>query len=856
MTAQPRYSLPAAPAPLAGLVDLALDLRWSWSHSADALWAKLAPDLWEVTGNPWHILQTISRTRLEEAAADPAFLALVEHHVSARHEALKARTWFEDKYAATSLGTIAYFSMEFGLSEALPIYSGGLGILAGDFLKAASDLGVPIVGVGLLWQQGYFRQALSTTGEQIEFFPFNDPGQLPISPLRDAEGEWVEVTVPFPRRDVRLRVWEVRAGRVGLYLLDANHLMNNPADRGITSELYGGGSETRLQQEMILGIGGWRVLRSLGIAPEICHLNEGHAALAVLERARCHMEDRGVDFALALTATRPGNLFTTHTPVEAGFDSFAPALVAEYLGGYADSLGIGLEALLALGRPPETSQSDPFNMAYLAIRGSGAVNGVSRLHGEVSRGLFQRLFPRWPHAEVPIGHVTNGVHVPSWDSEEADALWTRVCGKHRWLGSLEHLSDPIRQISDEDLWAFRDVNRRQLIATAREHVKRQGPIAGSLEGLSSDVTCLCDPGVLTLGFARRFATYKRPDLLLYDPDRLRRLLCGEESKVQLVLAGKAHPADTAGKEMIRRWTEFIGQCDVRPHIMFLVDYDMGIAEHLVHGVDVWINTPRRPWEASGTSGMKVLVNGGLNLSELDGWWAEAYAPDVGWALGDGLEHGSDPAWDAAEAVRLYDLLENEIIPEFYDRDEQGIPHRWMTRVRESMARLAPRFSTNRMMEDYLERYYLPGVKAYRERAAADATGAPAGAAGIEAWRARLDEHWAGIGFGEFTIEANAGPDGPAGPVHSFRLEVSLGSMPPDAVRVELYAEALHDGGPERHLFTADPQKPAKKPGSTGSRIYRAVAPATRPAADYTPRVVPEHAYARVPLEAGHILWYR
>jgi len=992
------------PDALRGLVDLALDMRWSWSHSADELWKRLEPELWEATHNPWHILQTVSQTRLEKFAADPEFLQLVERHLEGRREALEAPSWFEQTHRASAarrpassggaasggeapggaplvtagspagarpaggatatapaaqsqaeqpqaghagpaapLGSIAYFSMEFGLTEALPIYSGGLGILAGDFLKAASDLGVPVVGVGLLWQQGYFRQTLDTNGDQIEFYPFNDPGQLPIVPLRDAEGEWVSVSLQFPRRTVHLRVWEVKAGRVKLYLLDANDLLNSAADRGITSELYGGGPQIRLQQEMILGIGGWRVLRELGIEPDVCHLNEGHAALAVLERARCYMEDRGVDFEVALTATRPGNLFTTHTPVEAGFDRFPPGLVAEHLAGYAEELGINLERLLALGRSSESAQyapedgaeAEPFNMAYLAIHGSGAVNGVSRLHGEVSRGLFQPLFRRWPHREVPVGHVTNGVHVPSWDSEEADALWTKACGKGRWLDGLEGLGDLIRQVSDEELWAFRDSNRRKFIAMAREHVTRQGPIAGSLETLGADVSCLCDPVVLTLGFARRFTTYKRVNLFLHDPDRLQRMLCGDQSKVQLVLAGKAHPADTAGKAMIREWTEFIRRCDIRPHVVFLVDYDMDIAEHLVHGVDLWINTPRRPWEASGTSGMKVLANGGLNLSELDGWWAEAYSPDVGWALGDGLEHDSDPAWDAIEAERLYDLLENEIIPEFYDRDEQGIPRRWIARVRESMARLAPQYSTSRMIEEYLRKYYLPGAAAYRARsgdgAADSAVGGPAtgaadeaahgarsGAAApdaslpvsapplpaveIEAWRALLDEHWGEIEFVDFgaepvigrrSIGAQATEPQAAGlpakrpqanteaKTYAFNVEVNLGSIPPDAVRVELYAEPIeaaapcafapacgasgHAGAlaastevtpPEVHVLTPVSGSIKKDFSSPSTYTYTAVLPATRPLGDYTPRVVPWHPGVAVPLEANHILWYR
>ena len=465
-------------------------------------------------------------------------------------------------------------------------------------------------------------------------------------------------------------------------------------------------------------------------------------------------------------------------------------------------------------------------MAYLAIRGSGAVNGVSRLHGEVSRSLFQRLFPRWPAREVPVGHVTNGVHVPSWDSPEADALWTKYCGKERWLDGVTELGDKIRSISDEELWAFREKNRIKLIHAAREHVRRQGPVAGSLESMGSDISCLCDPAVLTLGFARRFTSYKRVNLLLHDADRLERILCNPSSQVQLVLAGKAHPADTAGKAMIRQWTEFIRRCSVRPHILFLVDYDMGIAEHLVHGVDVWINTPRRPWEASGTSGMKVLVNGGLNLSELDGWWAEAYSPEVGWALGDMLEHDSDPAWDAVEAERLYDLIENELIPEFYDRDEQGIPRRWIERVRESMARLAPHFSANRMLEEYIDRYYLPTTAAYRRRVDKDAepsagpggnrrladpqatTGGPAGARAtrIEDWRRLLDERWHEISFVDYQV---ATAPAPGGDTRTLSVEVELGSVPPGAIRVELYAEPLETSS------VAGPQAGGSATGRTG-----------------------------------------
>lgn len=877
LTAQPYHVVPTLPDSITGLLELALDLRWSWSHAPDALWEEIAPEIWRVTHNPWHILQTVGRDRLEEVAADPRFVKLLNEQLAARRALMSKTSWFEEHYASTwlSLSTkpnqvIAYFCMEFGLSEALPIYSGGLGILAGDFLKTASDLGVPLVGVGLLWQQGYFRQALSSSGEQLEFFPYNDPGQLPIRPLRDADGEWVIVEVQFPRRMIRLRAWEVCTGRTRLYLLDSNDLLNSPADRGITSELYGGGPELRLQQEIVLGIGGWRLLRKIGLDPVVCHLNEGHAAFAILERARTFMEDHGVDFETALTATRAGNVFTTHTPVEAGFDRFSPELIKQYLGSYAETLGISFERLLALGSELSGTTiighsgerradgwDKSFNMAHLAIRGSGRINGVSQLHGQVSRGLFQRLFPRWPQTEVPVGSVTNGVHVPSWDSELADDLWTKCCGKDRWLGEVAHLGECIRSLSDEEIWAFRCASRAKLIAIAREHVMRQEPVAGSLEILGNDLTCLCNPDVLTLGFARRFATYKRPDLLLYDPERLERILCAETSRAQLILAGKAHPADLAGKAMIKRWTDFISRCTVRPHVVFLVDYDMDVAEHLVQGVDLWINTPRRPWEASGTSGMKVLVNGGLNLSVLDGWWAEAYAPEVGWAVGDGLEHGEDPYWDARDATQLYDLLESQIIPEFYDRDENGIPRRWVARVRESMARLTPRFSTNRMMKEYLEDYYLPAAAEYQARAVAKQGLAAALTRELVSWRALLDEHWDKVRFTSYEVETVTGSNGPA---HVFSVGVDLGPIPLEAVQVELYAEPVGSGGAERHALVAKGNLKEGNPGvagrAPGRHLLSATLPALRPADHYTPRIIPWHAAAKVPLEANHILWLR
>ncbi|MGB8331566.1 MAG: alpha-glucan family phosphorylase, partial [Polyangiales bacterium] len=736
----------------------------------------------------------------------------------------------------------AYFSMEFMLSEALPIYSGGLGNVAGDQLKAVSDLGVPVVGVGLLYQQGYFRQVIDKDGAQQALYPYNDPGQLPITPLRQPNGEWLRLEIALPGYSVWLRAWQVRVGRVTLYLLDSNDAANYPAHRGITNELYGGGPELRLKQELLLGIGGWRLLAALGLQPEVCHLNEGHAAFAVLERARSFMQETAQPFEVALAVTRAGNLFTTHTAVAAGFDRFAPALIEQYLGGYAaQKLRISLHDLLALGRSNPNDASEPFNMAYLAIRGSGAVNGVSRLHGRVSRHLFLPLFPHWPEDEIPVGHVTNGVHMPTWDSAPADDLWTDACGKDRWLGTAETLEHDIRQVSDASLWQFRTDASQSLVDYARKRLSRQLAASGASPEAVDGAKHLFDPNRLTLGFARRFATYKRLNLLLHDPERLLRLLTNPQRPVQLIMAGKAHPADQAGQALIQQWTQFIRRPEVRPHAIFLSDYDMHLTAQLVQGVDVWLNTPRRPWEASGTSGMKVLVNGGINLSELDGWWAEAYTPEVGWALGDGREHGDDPAWDAVEAEALYDLLEGEVIPEFYTRDEQGIPCAWVARMRESMARLTPRFSTNRAVREYTEQYYLPAASAYRERAA------DKGAIGVDMvnWRHALEQTWAALRFGEVKVETD-------GEQHVFEVQAYLDDLDPETVRVELYADGVNGSAPER----VEMKRVRQLAGATNGYAYRAEVPAARLATDYTARVIPYRDGVAIPLEAAHILWQR
>jgi starch phosphorylase len=820
------------------LAQLALDLRWSWNHSTDELWQRLNPELWDLTHNPWIVLQTVSRERLESVSSDPAFQSLLSEVTQAQQNEREQPTWFQHTHSNSPLKTIAYFSMEYMLSESLPIYSGGLGNVAGDQLKAAHDLGVPVIGVGLLYQQGYFRQQIDENGNQIALYPFNDPGQLPIKPLRDKNGDWLRIALRMPDYSLWLRTWEVQVGRRKLYLLDTNDPANLPEHRGIASELYGGGPDLRLRQELVLGIGGWRLLRALGIEPEVCHLNEGHAAFAVLERARSYMDDTGQPFEVALAVTRAGNLFTTHTPVEAGFDRFSEDMMRPFFSWYAsERVRIPFRDLMALGRRNPDDSGEPFNMAYLAIRGSGAVNGVSRLHGEVSRKLFEPLFPRWPEAEIPVRYVTNGVHMPTWDSAEADRLWTDCCGKKRWLGDLQKMQESIRSADDAALWRVRTDGRKALVEYVRKRSARQAAGEGGSAQQIDEAGRIFDPNTLTLGFARRFAPYKRPTLLLHDTERLKRILTNAQRPVQLVLAGKAHPADGSGKAMIRAWTDFIRRAGPQSHVVFLSDYDMLMTEQLVNGVDVWINTPRRPWEASGTSGMKVLVNGGLNLSELDGWWAEAYTPEVGWALGDGKEHGDDPAWDASEAESLYEIIENQIAHEFYAREQDGIPKRWVARMRESIARLTPQFSAHRTVREYTERHYVPAAEAYTQRAA---EGGKLGA-DVANWQANLARHWQNVRFGSVKVERHDAE-------LAFEAVVYPGALDPNAIGVELFANGA--------------QEPLRLPMNRGAKvdgdgyIYWARTPSDRNADDFTARVVPHHPSATVPLEASRILWQK
>jgi starch phosphorylase len=830
--------LPQLPDEISALRGLALDLRWTWSHEGDVLWEYIDERLWRRTRNPWLVLQSASAQQLERLAFDSTFREKLAQLDNARKQYLEQPGWFAKARDGKALGGIAYLSMEFGLGAALPLYAGGLGVLAGDYLKTASDLGVPSIGVGLLYQEGYFRQIIDAEGIQQEFYPYNEPAVMPVEPVILPETGRMRIPLALPGREIQLRVWQATVGRVKLYLLDSNDPLNSPVDRGITSKLYGGGPELRLMQEIVLGVGGWRLVEALHPEVEICHINEGHAAFAIIERARQLAVKTRLNFWEAFWATRIGNVFTTHTPVAAGFDTFKSDLLRKYLPYVEGELAgrdVTLDDIIGLGRINAKDPDEPFNMAYLATRGSALSLGVSRLHGEFSRRIFQPLYPRWPTCEVPVDHVTNGVHVPTWDSEEADRIWTEGCGKDRWRGMPDELGNRIARVSDETLWSMRGAERQQLIRIVRSHLAAQLRERGLTPEVAENAL---DPNALTIGFARRFTEYKRPNLLLSDLARLDRLLRNKEHPVQIVVAGKAHPADIEGKSMIQAWIQLARQSQYRQRIVFLEDYDISLAQELVQGIDLWINTPRRPWEASGTSGMKVLVNGGINCSTLDGWWDEAYEPDVGWAIGDGIG-GDAKQIDKQDAESLYNILEQKVVPEFYNRDVQGLPRAWLARTRRSMATLTPVFSSTRMVREYLEKAYLPLAGALRARRVND----NALAKNMNTWARQLHQHWSALHIGNPTIIRTDNE-------WRFSVPVFLGEILPDSVRVELFADA--EAGALAEVVTL--HKEQVIPGTLNGYIYAGHVTASRPAQNYTVRIVPYHEDVRVPAELPLILW--
>ena len=779
--------VPSLPPAIEGLRTAAYNLRWCWSHDSVELFRRLDRDLWEKAGhNPVLLLGTIEQAKLENAAKDDPFLAHLRRVESTLETYLAGdSTWFRRTYAKSDDEPfIAYFSAEFGLTECLSIFAGGLGILAGDHLKSASDLGVPLVGVGLLYQQGYFRQYLSQSGWQQESFTDNDFHNLPVSMVYHPNGSPVMIEVDLAGPPVHAQVWKVQVGRVSLFLLDTNIPANaRSEDRNITKQLYGGDREMRIRQEILLGMGGYRALQAIGLEPTVYHMNEGHSAFLALEHILHLMESRGLSLAEARELASASLVFTTHTPVEAGHDYFHPDLMNRYFGQTARQLGLSQTDFLNFGR---TQGNGEFCMTVLALRLASRANAVSKLHGEVSRKMWMSLWPSVPVGEIPIGHVTNGVHFRSWISAEFNQLYDRYLGPNwREEPANGEVWSRVKSIPAEELWRTHERRRERLVELARRRVCEQRMRRGAPQAEIDAAAEVLDPDTLTIGFARRFATYKRATLILRDMDRLRRILTNEERPVQLIFAGKAHPQDDAGKELIRRISEFSRDPVLGRHVVFLEDYDMAVSRSMVQGADVWLNTPLRPNEASGTSGMKAAANAVLNMSVPDGWWDEVWndprnSKKMGWAIGKG-ESYTDPNYqDQVEAEALYVLLERDVVPSFYDRGADRIPRRWVERMKDSVDSLCHFVNTHRMVRDYVEGYYAKAHGQFRALEANNAARARELAASME----RIRREWHAIWITR--VEDKLVDTIPVASAMRVRAQVHLGRLSPQDVLVELY----------------------------------------------------------------------
>jgi len=785
--------VPSLPDELSPLRNLAFNLWWTWNPDAIALFRRLDDELWESTRhNPVLILGTIPQSRLEDARTDDAFLAHMRRVYSAFEAYLQSEeTWFDHTYAPT-FGElrIGYFSMEFGLTEGIPIYSGGLGVLSGDHLKSSSDLGLPLVGVGLAYQRGYCRQYLNADGWQQESYPINDFHNMPMELMRDQHDDPITISVGYPGREVKARIWRIQVGRVPLFLLDANIPENRPDDRQITSQLYGGDSDMRIRQELLLGIGGVRALHALGLPPTVCHMNEGHSAFLALERIRLLMGNDGLSYAEASEVARAGNIFTTHTPVPAGIDLFSTGMMEHYLGDYYRRLGISRDEFMRLGQSHNPSPNESFAMAVLAIRLANATNGVSELHGQVAREMWHDLWPETPAEEVPISSITNGIHPRSFISQDMAGVYSRYLGP-RWAERPEDGSvwQSVDRIPDEELWRTHERRRERLVAVARGRLRDQIARHGGTPQEIEEANEVLDPEVLTIGFARRFATYKRALLLFTDPERLSRILNDPERPIQILFAGKAHPHDNPGKEFIRQLVHYTRRDELRRRIVFLEDYDLVLARYLVQGVDVWLNTPRSRMEASGTSGMKAAANGALNLSTFDGWWCEGYAPDRGWSIGHGEVYQDDAYGDRVEAEALYDLLSKDIAPLFYDRTAHGaIPRNWIAKMKTAIREITPQFSAHRMVQEYCEKLYLSAEARYRHLAE-DSFDA---GRNLAEWKQHLRAHWGEIRFENIESDAHDGMTVEAD-IH-VRARIRLGALTPEDVSVEVsYGTIRPDG---------------------------------------------------------------
>jgi starch phosphorylase len=787
---------PALPARLSALKDIANNLWWCWSQDAREIFIRVDRVAWETAyHNPIAMFSRVSQSRLKELTEDEGFLAQMDRVKQELDDYMNTKTWAHTQLEGKEPVRIAYFCAEFGIHESLPIYSGGLGLLAGDHLKAASGLGIPLVGIGLFYHNGYFRQYLNPEGWQQEYLAGNDFYNLPCT-LEIRNGKPLLVDVDLPGRRVFAQIWKVQVGRVPLYLLDTRIDENAVEDRSITDQLYGGDHEHRIKQELILGIGGLRALRALGIEPQVCHMNEGHSAFLAIERIRILIQEKGMQFHQALEAGIPGNVFTTHTPVPAGNEVFGMELMDRYFGSWPEKLQIDRKAFLALGRQNPHDDSEMFSMTILALRTAGHANGVSALHGYVSRKMWSGVWPEVPIHEVPITSITNGVHIRSYVSDQLNELFVRYCGP-RWsfdAAVLGHTWKGPQEIPDGELWRVHERRRSRLVTWAREHVKEQLARAGAAPKDIESADEILDPEALTIGFARRFATYKRGTLLFRDPARLEAILSDKKRPVQILYAGKAHPKDAAGKQFIQQIFKMARDPRFKNRIIFLEDYDIVVARYLVQGVDVWLNNPRRPLEASGTSGMKAAANGALNCSILDGWWCEGYDGQNGWGIGRAEEYTDLDYQDDVESRALYDLLEKQIVPLFYERSSDGthttdgLPREWIRRMKRAMMTAAGQFSTHRMVREYFERFYAPAAERWNLINKDNHKGA------IELWdwKIALYQKWAQIRI--LAVDTEQQKELLVGNTMKVKVRIHLGPVLPEWVQVQAYVGSLNDKG--------------------------------------------------------------
>jgi len=796
---------PRVPERLKSLYELSYNLCFAWNYDVEELFRRINPDLWEESRkNPVEFLGRLQQNELESLVNDEGFIAHMER---AKEEFDR---YMSEKPNSARFGQagrpfiVAYLTAECGIADCLPIYSGGLGILSGDYLKSASDLNLPIVGVSLAYQKGYFRQYLTHDGWQMETYPVNDFPTMPMRRVRDHKGDVVKVSVDTKGEDVKIQAWRVNIGRTTLYLLDTNLEDNSQWAREITSELYGGNREMRIRQEIVLGIGGVRMLKAIGLEPAVYHMNEGHSAFAVFERIRELRENGGLSFNEALEFVRATSVFTTHTPVPEGNDMFYPDLIRTYFDSYARAMGISMDVLLGFGRQDPRNKEEEFCMTVLALRFSNSNNGVSRLHANVSRKMWQKIWPKTPERDLPIVHITNGVHIPSWISKGMAENYARYLGP-RWIEDPDNIMvwERVDKIPNTELWRTHERSRERLVAFTRQRLKEQLLKRGVSNRDLAIAGEVLNSETLTVGFARRFAPYKRVHLILKNLERLEKILTNEDYPVQMIFAGKAHPQDQLGKDLIKHLVQISHKEKLKRHMVFLEDYDIEMARHMVQGVDVWLNTPRRPLEACGTSGMKAVANGALHLSVLDGWWDEGYDPEIGWAIGSGEDYQDHDYQDELESRTLYDILEKDIVPLFYDRGADGLPRRWLATMKASLHKLCPIFNTHRMSEEYWTRFYIPSAERRFQLMDKNWDGLKS----LSDWHEKIMYNWSNVAIKEIRMDEIGEIE--MGRSYHAEADIFLGELSPEDVMVETYYGRLDPSNRFLDSFTSVMQPAGK-----------------------------------------------